>query len=348
MVHQLFCRFMANTIKQIQMRKPLITIAIPTYNRADKYLVQTLKRASRQTYSNIEILISDNCSTDKTEEIVRAYAKSDPRVTYFRQSRNLGQLGNTNFLLQKANGDYFHLFHDDDLIEEDFVETCIKSADYSTKYGIIMTGSRVVDDEGKTIRENENPYAGKSLDEVILEWYQGKGNIFLCSTLFNTNVLKRIGGFEKKYRRYDDIAANFKCSFEAGRLDITDVKASFRVHTGSVTNSTDVDIWIKDSYNLLDLACSVAKIRKDEINREGLKRSALNVYMYANDTDSRILRMKSFWKVYTSFGFKTLPPLKYLNKLVPLSGYILHPYQTMGYMKAFILNQFNSQKVSPG
>ncbi len=63
---------------------PLVTIAIPTYNRADGYLKQALQSAVNQTYKNIEIVVSDNCSPDNTEAVVRSY--TDPRIRYFQQA----------------------------------------------------------------------------------------------------------------------------------------------------------------------------------------------------------------------------------------------------------------------
>ena len=62
---------------------PLVTIGIPTYNRGDGYLREALESALAQTYENLEIVVSDNCSTDNTGEVVEAY--DDPRVSYFRQ-----------------------------------------------------------------------------------------------------------------------------------------------------------------------------------------------------------------------------------------------------------------------
>jgi glycosyltransferase involved in cell wall biosynthesis len=67
---------------------PLVSIAIPTYNRADCYLRQSLESALRQTYPKVEILVSDNCSGDDTEEFVTGIA--DRRLKYFRHERNIG------------------------------------------------------------------------------------------------------------------------------------------------------------------------------------------------------------------------------------------------------------------
>lgn len=322
------------------MSEPLITIAIPTYNRADKYLRQTIECAIRQTYENIEILISDNNSTDGTPDVVRSF--SDPRIKYFRQESNLGGFGNWNFLLNQARGDYFHLYHDDDKIDADFIETCMKGAEYRKDLAIIMTGSRGIDEDDNILRENPNMVQGFSIEDFILAWFQSRINIYLCSTLFGTKVLRNVGGFEKKYNHYDDIAAHLKCTAAGERVDISDVKAGFRHHDGSITSnssSVKIDSWIRDSKLLLNLTLSLSTKKHKEIKRFGRHRSAMNMYMYASEISSRRDRFKAFLNIYKEFGFKYIPPAKYLNKLVPFLGYLLHPYYAIRKLKWLVVNR---------
>ena len=318
------------------MKKPQVTIAIPTFNRADKFLGQALESAINQTYQNLEILISDNCSTDHTEEVVRSY--SDPRIKYFRQKKNLGKQGNANFLLKMAKGDYFHLFHDDDHIEPDFVEVCMKRAKFKSGIGVIMSGSKMIDENGAAIQWEKNYFEGLSLEEFILNWYHCKVNVFLCCTLFGTKTLREIGGFEEKYNLYDDVAANFKCTQVAGRLDIPEIKASLRSHSGSVTSSADLEAWSRDALALLELACSLAPGKKKEIQKIGMQQSAKNVYMFANERESRVERLKCSWKVFKTFGYRYPPPLKHCNQIIPISGYVLHPYKTISKIKSTLLH----------
>jgi glycosyltransferase involved in cell wall biosynthesis len=112
---------------------PLVTIAIPTYNRADGYLRQTLESALNQTYPNLDILVSDNCSVDDTAKLVTSFP--DPRIRYIKHQVNVGQTNNFNFCLREAKGDYFLLLPDDDLIDHDFVETCIEAAERPPETG---------------------------------------------------------------------------------------------------------------------------------------------------------------------------------------------------------------------
>ena len=104
------------------MKQPYFTIVIPTYNRADRNLRKVIDRALGQTYKNVEVIVSDNCSSYHTSELVGGI--TDPRLRYFRQESNIGPINNFNYCLSQAKGKYFLLFHDDDMIDEDFVEAC--------------------------------------------------------------------------------------------------------------------------------------------------------------------------------------------------------------------------------
>jgi glycosyltransferase involved in cell wall biosynthesis len=101
---------------------PLVSICIPTYNRAGM-ASKAIDSALAQTYTNIEVLVVDNASSDTIESLVTAY--SDPRVKFYRNSRNLGMYGNFNRCIELAKGKYIHILHSDDYIDAGFTETCV-------------------------------------------------------------------------------------------------------------------------------------------------------------------------------------------------------------------------------
>lgn len=104
---------------------PLVSIGIPTYNRAEK-LNRTLNSLLEQTYQNVEIIVSDNCSSDTdVVDVVGKYANADPRITYIRQQTNIGATDNFEFVKQRAKGDFFLWAADDDYIDQDYIEKCV-------------------------------------------------------------------------------------------------------------------------------------------------------------------------------------------------------------------------------
>jgi glycosyltransferase involved in cell wall biosynthesis len=107
------------------MSQPLVSVGIPTYNRPEG-LKRTLEQICAQTYTNLEIVISDNCSPDeKVQEIILMFAEKDPRIKGFRQSENIGPANNFEFVLHQATGEYFMWATDDDEWDPKFIKTCL-------------------------------------------------------------------------------------------------------------------------------------------------------------------------------------------------------------------------------
>jgi glycosyltransferase involved in cell wall biosynthesis len=107
----------------------LVSVGIPTYNRAEG-LRRTLQCITAQTYANLEILVSDNCSpAPETERVTREFMASDPRIRYVRQPEGLGVSGNFRFVLKQAGGEFFMWAADDDEWDPDFVRQCVRGFD---------------------------------------------------------------------------------------------------------------------------------------------------------------------------------------------------------------------------
>jgi glycosyltransferase involved in cell wall biosynthesis len=286
---------------------PLVTIAIPTYNRADNYLQQSLTSALSQTYPNIEVIVSDNASTDHTETFVTGFG--DSRIKYFRHDKNIGANNNFNFCLQQAKGTYFLLLHDDDLIDHDFIKSCIKASNSNGDAGIVRTGARVIDLSGKVIGEISNVVDGSSIDDFFLSWFRGNP-LYLCSTLFHTDKLRIIGGFNSTYNLLQDVRAEVQLAAMFGRIDVRDVKASFRRHEFALTMKTRVEDWCNESLILLDLICGLALEKKTMVYREGMKFFANMCYRRAA-VKSHLSRLVYYLVVLRKFRYKYPPPPPY-------------------------------------
>ena len=104
----------------------LVSIGIPTYNRPNE-LKRILKVATSQTYSNLEIIVSDNASPADANirQIVDEFAKIDSRIKFYLQPQNLGILANAEFVLKQATGEYFTWFNDDDWRSPEFIELLV-------------------------------------------------------------------------------------------------------------------------------------------------------------------------------------------------------------------------------
>lgn len=102
---------------------PAVSVGIPVYN-GDNYLEEAIASILAQTFTDFELVISDNASTDRTEEICRRFAASDSRIRYFRQPKNLGATANFQFVIDAARARYFKWAAHDDVIAPTFLERC--------------------------------------------------------------------------------------------------------------------------------------------------------------------------------------------------------------------------------
>jgi glycosyltransferase involved in cell wall biosynthesis len=127
--------------------QPRLTIGLPVYN-GEKYIEESLEALLGQSFTDFELIISDNASTDSTGEICRRYEDQDSRVRYFRQSRNIGLSPNHNFVAERARGELFKWASNDDLYARDLLERCIDALDKYPDIVLAHCWTAKVDESG--------------------------------------------------------------------------------------------------------------------------------------------------------------------------------------------------------
>jgi glycosyltransferase involved in cell wall biosynthesis len=105
--------------------EPLVSIGLPAYN-GGPFIKQTIESLLSQEYENIELVISDNASTDETQSVCLPYTRIDKRVRYFRNEENLGATFNFKRVFELAKGPYFMWASCHDLWENNFVSSCLE------------------------------------------------------------------------------------------------------------------------------------------------------------------------------------------------------------------------------
>jgi glycosyltransferase involved in cell wall biosynthesis len=131
-------------------RQARVSIGVPVFNGA-RYLEACLDSLLAQTYRDIEILMSDNASTDRTPDICRAYRERDERVRYYRQPRNRGVGANYRFLVDHAGGEFFKWAAYDDICAPQFVERCVAALDRSPSDVLAFPDTTFIDGAGEPL-----------------------------------------------------------------------------------------------------------------------------------------------------------------------------------------------------
>lgn len=152
------------------MKDPLVSIIIPTFNRA-KLIPETLNSIINQTYLNWECLVIDDGSLDDTNEVLKRYAEQDHRIKYFIRPDNYkkGPSGCRNFGFNLSKGKYINWFDSDDLMELKKLEKEVKQLD-STNYDFTISQTVFFDHDTKDNLGYWNPnlFSNNSLNDFIL------------------------------------------------------------------------------------------------------------------------------------------------------------------------------------
>jgi glycosyltransferase involved in cell wall biosynthesis len=151
---------------------PLVSVGIPTYNGHNS-IIEAVTSVLEQGYSKLEVIISDDCSTDDTHNLCQKLIRTNPQIRYFRQSENIGLTRNFEFVLKQASGDFFMWVAHDDFLEpgilKNYVEFLMANPDYSLVSGEIRywRGNQLVYHEKDLSLEYKSP-------RIRVTWYYYK------------------------------------------------------------------------------------------------------------------------------------------------------------------------------
>jgi glycosyltransferase involved in cell wall biosynthesis len=127
-----------------------VSLGMPVYN-GERYLEEALKSLLAQSFQDFEIVISDNASTDATEEICRTYARNDDRINYFRSDRNKGVLYNFNEVFRRSQGDYFKWAASDDVCGRDYLRYAVQKLDEDPSVVLVWAKTVGIDEQGERV-----------------------------------------------------------------------------------------------------------------------------------------------------------------------------------------------------
>jgi glycosyltransferase involved in cell wall biosynthesis len=180
----------------MSLAQPLFTVATITYNSA-KWVHQAIESILASSFSDFELLISDDCSTDNTWEIIQRY--KDPRIRAWRNDSNIGEYPNRNEVLNRAAGKYLVIVDGDDILYKNSLFNLKTYVDFFPDLGMLL---------GVSPQWFENivlPYELSSIDAVKLlyDWECPMATIGFGEIVFNIDKLRSVGGFPIRFRTGD-------------------------------------------------------------------------------------------------------------------------------------------------
>jgi glycosyltransferase involved in cell wall biosynthesis len=230
-----------------------VSIVIPVYNR-EAIISETLESAIHQTYPNIEIIVVDNCSTDKTFDVVEQYAKNDIRIKLFRNGANLGPVRNWVECLKHVTGEYAKILWSDDKISPQFIEKCLKLFDDDTAF--VVTATQIFDETGPLRIEYLNNSDTMPVKDYIRTVILGgrcilpnsPGCILIRTVDLKDSLVIDVPNSDKlNFNRYgagNDLLIMLKTAVKYKNVKfVSTVESYFRGHKGSLSCSNDLVIY---------------------------------------------------------------------------------------------------------
>ena len=165
---------------------PLVSICIPTYNTA-RYLAQTIESVLSQDFTDYELVVCDNASTDETPELCRRY--TDPRIRYLRFEELTNQAGNFNRCLSEARGELVTLLHSDDCFLPGFLSDRTSRFAHDSDLGLVFGAVEVIDASGAHISTsqawpNDRTFTlGELVDELVMGCLVSPPSLMVRKTL---------------------------------------------------------------------------------------------------------------------------------------------------------------------
>ena len=132
---------------------PRVSIGVPVYN-GEKYLAAALDSILAQTFTDFEVIVSDNASTDRTEQICREYAARDNRIRYVRQPKNRGMTWNFSHTVDLARGEYFRWHAHDDSCAPTLLDRCVEALDANPEAVLAYPRVQMIDDRGEPLPDD--------------------------------------------------------------------------------------------------------------------------------------------------------------------------------------------------
>lgn len=181
--------------------KPLVSVCIPAYNNADT-ITETMECVLRQTYRHIELIVSDDHSSDDTAAIAEKIAAKDSRVRIYHNEENLGMAGNWNRCLALCRGEYIRLLCADDLIHRCLIEREVALMEKNPEALMISTDTKFINMDGSSAGYYRR-YFKKGLTEgreaarfsVFTRDYLGAP----LANLFRRSAYQQCGGFDPSF-----------------------------------------------------------------------------------------------------------------------------------------------------
>jgi len=315
----------------VMLKKPLISIIIPTYNRAH-IISDTLNSIIAQSFTNWECIVVDDGSTDNTSEVLSSYIKKDNRFRYYKRPENKqkGPCSCRNYGFEISKGDYINFFDSDDLLKPEAYEKALGCFHEITD-AVIMSSALTDFKTGKQININKT----KSLN-LLTDYFVGEVTFLVCGPLWKREFLEQQAYlFDENIGNIDDWDFNLRMLYVKPELAfLEDILIYYRMHPNSFSkeprklNKIEIasDFVARDKHLKLIKHCENIDSKRIE-NFILYRNKRFFKWAISQKTDVEILRM-----IFKELVSKQLSFHRYIGVVKSCVGYCLVRLTGKGYV----------------
>jgi hypothetical protein len=230
---------------------PTVSICLPVFN-GTHHLAEAVDSALAQTYTDFELLIADDCSSDDSSNIIDKYAKRDKRILAWRNESNQGLFANYNICIRRASGIYIKPFAQDDVLHPALLDRLVGVLDSDPSVSLVACARAPINTDGLPIKpdsEIESKCAKPFPRDTRVTAVEAIGSTFKdginwlgepSAQMYRSEVAG--GGFDTSFRQIGDLENSLRLLQFGDYYFIADELCYIRKHTGSSTAVNDVEL----------------------------------------------------------------------------------------------------------
>ncbi len=211
---------------------PTVSIIISVYN-SEVHIRESIESILGQSFTDFEVIVIDDASTDATSEILHEYTEKDARVRSFRNEQNLGLTKSLNKAIRESSGTYIARMDADDIAYPERFEKQVAFLSSCPNYGLVGSWAIVIDNQGKEIDQ----YQWETKDGEIRKNLIKYNCIIHPSIMMRAEVLEIVGYYDETFRYAQDYDLFFRIVRHFKVQNIAEPLIKYRIGTSSITGS---------------------------------------------------------------------------------------------------------------
>ncbi|GAL83002.1 family 2 glycosyl transferase [Sporocytophaga myxococcoides] len=250
--------------------KPLVSVICLCYNH-EKFVEKALLSVVNQTYSNVEIIVVDDCSTDKSSELIMRFLKTYQSIKFIQNEANVGNCISFNKALAIANGDFIVDFATDDILKKDKLELQVNAFEQlDNSYGVVFTNAEIINENGDYLMDWYDRGVAVS-DGYVFEKILKKSYISASTMLVRREVFDFLGGYDERLA-YEDFDFWVRSSQKFKYYYLSDKTIEKRIVSRSLSAKADTKIGYTIIASTLNVCAKAWWLLKNETEKQALKK----------------------------------------------------------------------------